>query len=84
VSATLLQCLIERWWDTTHTFHIAEQEMTETLYYFYHMTDLSLEGAIINLDDVSGIQLGLDMLGRKYSTETIHYFDLVSNYMFCL
>ena len=21
------------------------------------------------------------MLGRKYSTETIHYFDLVSNYM---
>ena len=35
----------------------------------------------INLDVVSGIQLGLDMLGRKYSTETIHYFDLVSNYI---
>ena len=23
-SATLVQCLIERWWDTTHAFHIVE------------------------------------------------------------
>ena len=35
-SATLAQCLIERWWDTIHTFHIAEQEMTVTSYDFYH------------------------------------------------
>ena len=35
----------------------------------------------INLDGMSGIQLGLDMLGRKYSTKTICYFDLVSDYM---
>ena len=28
-----------------------------------------------------GIQLGLDMLGRSYSTKTICYFNLVSNYM---
>ena len=27
-SATLVQCVIERLWDTTHTFHIAEREMT--------------------------------------------------------
>ena len=27
------------------------------------------------------IQLGLDMLGGKYSTETIHNFDLVLDYM---
>ena len=54
-SATLVQCLIERWWDTTHTFHIAEQEMTVTPYDFYCMTDLSFEGAIISLDGVSGI-----------------------------
>ena len=56
--------------------------MTVTLYEFYHMIGLSFEGAIINLDNVSGIQLGFDMLGRKYSTKTIHYFDFVSNYMF--
>ena len=54
-NATLVQCLIERWWDTTHTFHIAEQEMTVTPYDFYCMTDLSFEGAIISLDGVSGI-----------------------------
>ena len=55
--------------------------MTVTPYDFHHMTGLNFEGAIINLDGVSSIQLGLDMLGRKYSTETIHYFDLVLDYM---
>ena len=55
--------------------------MTVTPYDFYRMTGLSSEGAIISLDGVSGIQLGLDMLGRKYSTKTIRYFDLVSDYM---
>ena len=80
-SATLVKWLIERWWDTTHTFHIAKWKMTVTPYDFYRMTGLSSEGAIISLDGVSGIQLGLDMLGRKYSTKTIRYFDLVSDYM---
>lgn len=51
--------------------------MTVTPYDFYCMTSLSFKGAIISLDGVSGIQLGLDMLGRKYSIETIRYFDLV-------
>lgn len=77
VSATLVQCLIERWWVIIHTFHIAEREMTVTPYDFYRMTSLSFEGAIISLDGALSIQLGLDMLGRKYSTETIRYFDLV-------
>jgi len=54
-SATLEQCLIERWWDTTHTFHIAEWEMTVTPYDFHCMTSLSFKGAIINLDGVLGI-----------------------------
>ena len=56
--------------------------MTKTPYDSYHMIGLSFKGAIISLDGVSSIQLGLDMLGRKYSTKTICYFDLVSNYMF--
>ena len=72
---------IERWWDTTHTFYIAEREMTVTPYNFYRMIGLSFEGAIINFDGTSSILLGLNMLGRKYSTETIRYFDLVSDYM---
>ena len=80
-SATLVQCLIERWWDTTHTFHIAMREMMMTPYNFHHMNGLSFEGAIINLDGVSGIQLGFDMLGRKYPTKTIRYFHLVLDYM---
>ena len=56
--------------------------MMVTPYNFYRMTSLSFEGAIISFDDVSGVQLGIDMLGRKYSTETISYFNLVSDYMF--
>ena len=83
-SATLVQCLIERWWDTTHTFHIIKREMTVTPYDFYHMTSLSFEGVIISFGCVSSMQLGINMLGRKYSIETICYFDLVSDYMFLL
>ena len=52
-----------------------------TPYDFHRMIGLSFEGAIINLDVVSGVQLGLDMLGRKYPTETIRYFDLVLDFM---
>ena len=37
VSATLVQCLIDRWRDTTHTFHIPEREITVTPYDFYRM-----------------------------------------------
>ena len=81
-NATLAQCLIKRWWDITYTFHIAKWEMTMTPYDLYHMISLSFKGVITSFDGVSGIQLGIDMLGRKYSMETIHYFDLVLYYMF--
>ena len=43
--------------------------MTVTPFNFFRMTDLNFEG-------------GINMLGRKYSTETICYFDLVLDYMF--
>ena len=56
--------------------------MTVTPYDFYRMTGLSFEGAIISLDSMSGMQLGIDLLGRKYSIMTISYFELVSDYMF--
>ena len=52
-SATLVQYVI------THTFHIAEREITVTPYDFYCMIGLSFEGVIFSL----GVQLGIDMLG---------------------
>ena len=55
--------------------------MTVTSYDFYYMIGLSFKGVIISLDSVSSIQLGFDRLERKYSTKTIRYFDLVSDYM---
>ena len=68
--------------DISHTFHITERQMTVTPFDFFRMTGLSFEGVIISLDGVSSVQLGINMLGRKYSTETIHYLDLVLDYMF--
>ena len=58
--------------------------MTVTPYNFYHMTSLSFKGTIISWDGISGILLDLDKLGRKYSNETICYFDLVLDYMLFL
>ena len=52
-SATLVQYVI------THTFHIAEREITVTPYDFYCMIGLCFEGVIFSL----GVQLGIDMLG---------------------
>ena len=56
--------------------------MTVTPYDFFLMTSLSFEGAIISLDGMSVILLGFGMLRRKYSIETIRYFNLVLDYTF--
>ena len=55
--------------------------MTVTPYNFYCMIGLSFKEAIINLECVLGIQLSLNTRRRKYSTETICYFNLVSDNM---
>uniref|UniRef100_A0A2N9EQ52 Aminotransferase-like plant mobile domain-containing protein n=1 Tax=Fagus sylvatica TaxID=28930 RepID=A0A2N9EQ52_FAGSY len=39
-----LYALAERWWDTTHTFHIASVEVTITLYDKYRLTGLRVDG----------------------------------------
>lgn len=36
-NAILVQILVERWWNTTYTFHIADMEMTVTTYDFHCM-----------------------------------------------
>jgi hypothetical protein len=40
----LLYTLAERWWDTTHTLHIAGVEMTVTSYDIHRMTSLRVYG----------------------------------------
>ena len=80
VSSILGQALAKRWWDTTHTFHITRTEMTVTPHDFHQKTSLRSNGAIINLKSESGIQLGIDLLGCRYSSEHILYFDLERDY----
>ena len=78
--AILVQTLVERWWDTTYTFPIADMEMTMTPHNFHNMTGLRCDEAFINLEGESGIRLGIDLLGRRYSNETIQYFDIKVDY----
>ena len=67
--AQILHCaLAERWWDTTHTFHIAGVEMTITPCDVYRLTGLRVDGitptfsafpARVRLDwEYLGISLG--------------------------
>ena len=79
-SGILVQVITKRWWDTTNTFHVAKREMTVTSHDFHRMTSLRSNGPIIDLEGESGIQLGIDLLGCRYSSERIHYFDLETNY----
>ena len=73
--------MAERWWDTTHTFHIAGREMTITPHNFHRMTGLRFIGVTTSLEDESDIRLGADLLERRYAMETICYTDLESYFM---
>jgi len=53
-SAVLAQTLAERWWDITHTFHVADQEMIITPHDFHRMTGLQFDKVLISLEDESG------------------------------
>ena len=79
-STILEQYLVERWWDTIHTFYIVEREMTVTPHDFHHMTSLRCDDAVINLKGESGTQLAIDLLGRRYSTDTIRYYNIEVDY----
>ena len=80
-SVVLVQTLAEKWWDTTHTFHISGREMTITPHDFHYMTCLWFKGVPISLEDESGVRLGVNLLGRRYATEIIHYTDLEVDFM---
>lgn len=68
-SGVLVQALAERWW-----------EMIVTPHNFHRITDLRSHGPIINLEGKSGVELGIDLLGRSYSTKYVRYFDLKANF----
>ena len=45
------------------------------------MTGLRFDGVPISLENESFVRLGVDLLGRRYATETIHYTDLKADFM---
>ena len=81
-SEEIRQChsLAERWWDTTHTFNIADREMTMTPHDFHRMIGLRCDRALINLKGKSGTRLGIDLLGRRQTTNVIRYFNIEMDY----
>ena len=70
----------ERWWYTTHTFHIANRGITVTSHDFHQMIGLRCDGPFIDLEGKSGTQLSIYLLGYKYLSKSICYFDLEPNY----
>lgn len=45
------------------------------------MTGLRFDEVLISLEDKSSTQLGVELLGRKYATETIYYTNLEVDFM---
>ena len=54
-SSIVVQKIVERWWDTTHTFHIADRKIMVTPHDFHWMTGLRFDGPLIDLKGESGI-----------------------------
>lgn len=44
------------------------------------MIGLRYDRTIINLGGALGVQLGIQLLRRRYSTETNHYYDIEVDY----
>ena len=55
--------------------------MAITPHDFQRMVGLWFYGALISLEGESGTQLGLELLGRRYAIETIHYTDLKADFL---
>ena len=57
--------------------------MMVTPNYFHRKEGLRFDGPLIDLEGESSIQLGIDLLGHKYSSESIRYFNLEVDYRPC-
>lgn len=54
--------------------------MTVTPHDLHQLTDLQCDRSIINLDGELGVQLCIDLLGQRYMTDMIRYYDIKTNY----
>ena len=54
--------------------------MTVTPHNFHRMTSLRWDGTLINLGGASGVQLGIELLRRRYLMDTIRYYDIEMDY----
>ena len=79
---TLVLALAERWWDTTHTFHIAGREYTMTPYDFYRLTGLRMRGRRFSfeLTEADRKALTLRLLGVPCPSATLKYPALLAAY----
>lgn len=68
----MVLALVERWWDTTHTFHIASREMTLTLHDTYRLTGLYYRGTSMKFRGLPDEAL----LGHTFQTVTVNLEDL--------
>jgi len=55
--------------------------MTITPHDFHHMIGLWFDGFLISLEDESGSRLGVELLERRYATETIRYTNLEADFI---
>ena len=79
-SIILVWCMAKRWRDTTHTFQIADKEMMVNSYNFHQKISLRCDGTLMNLGGALGMQLGIKLLGKRYSTDMIYYYDIETDY----
>ena len=66
-SKSLCYCIGERWWDSTHTMHIAGRELTITPYDIFRLTGLRVMDSPIPSSYPSGeevAQFHLRVIGR--------------------
>lgn len=54
--------------------------MTVTPHDFHEIISLRYDETLINLKDVSGLPLCIDLLGSRYPMDTICYFDIDTDY----
>lgn len=47
---------------------------------FHQMTSLQCDKSLINLEGKSVVQLGIDLLGQRYTMDTICYYDINTDY----
>lgn len=82
-SNTLVFCLAERWWDTTHTLHLAGREWTLTPYDFHRLTGLRMRGRPFTFELTEDQRKALTqrLLGMPCPNATMKYPALYNEFL---